>query len=172
MSCSIFFAEMLAPLNDGHVSYSPNRHGREKDASRRRKRRDSGRNSPAGAIEQLFETTGKTLVANGFGQPKGPRHGCFTTAGRRMLGTCGSLSWKVLKTRTADGALDKIGRDFKDLTAASLISATARAETTTPRSRSSIGFATAGVLPFTARPRPARRRRSYADKDLAHRTGR
>jgi C-terminal processing protease CtpA/Prc len=105
--------EMLAPLNDGHVSLT----GED------RKRRFTPEKTPGfwreftsrQQIKQLFETTGKTLVANGFDRPKASHAWILHYARSPAFAYLRILELEGINPRTLTGALDQVGRDFKDL---------------------------------------------------------
>jgi carboxyl-terminal processing protease len=110
------FCRMLDPLDDGHVELEAEARGdRKKRFFTAEKQTRFGREFTAREIEQLFETTGKTLVANGFGRP--------AQTGAWMLHYCRSLAFgyirilelEDIKKRKLIAALDKIGRDFEDI---------------------------------------------------------
>jgi hypothetical protein len=108
--------QMLAPLNDGHVNLIA-------QTSEDRKRRFTPEKKPRfwreftspQQIKQLFETTGKTLVANGFGQPKASEAWVLHYGRSGDFGYLRILELEGINRRTLTAALDKVGRDFKDL---------------------------------------------------------
>ena len=110
------FCEMLGPLNDGHVSLIAK-------TSEDRKRRFTPEKKPRfwreftsqQQIEQLFQTTEKTLVANGFSQPKQTEAWILHYGRSRGFGYLRILELEGVNRRTLADALDKVGRDFKDL---------------------------------------------------------
>ena len=65
------FCQMLEPLNDGHVSLIAQTSGKRKQTLHAREEAEilAGIHRQQ-RTKQLFETTGKTLVANGFGPPQ------------------------------------------------------------------------------------------------------
>ena len=108
--------QMLEPLNDGHVELEA------KLAGEKKKRFYTPEREPVfyqefsdKAIKQLFQTTAKTLGENGFGAPQ--------KTGAWMLEYCRSLSigyirileLEDIEKRKLTKALDKIARDFNDL---------------------------------------------------------
>lgn len=105
---------MLDPLNDGHVNLIANIDGKKRHFSPEKTPR-FWKEFTTEEIGQLFETTGKTLVANGFGQP--------TKTEAWMLLYCRSQEFGYIRILELEGvkksdlmlALDKVGRDFKDL---------------------------------------------------------
>jgi hypothetical protein len=110
------FCQMLAPLNDGHVSLIAK-------TSDDRKRRFTPEKPPRfwreftspQQIKQLFETTGTTLVANGFAQPTQTEAWMLHYGRSPAFGYLRILELEGINRRTLTAALDKIGRDFKDL---------------------------------------------------------
>jgi len=91
------FCEMLGPLNDGHVSLiAKTSEDRERRFTPEKKPRFWREFTSQQQIEQLFQTTEKTLVANGLVNQSRLRRGFFTTVGSEALGICGSSRWKVL----------------------------------------------------------------------------
>jgi hypothetical protein len=110
------FCQMLDPLDDGHVELQAKASGDRKKRFFTAEKRTRFRQEFTGRqVEQLFKTTETTLVANGFGRP--------TETGAWMLRYCRSRAFGYLRILELEGigkrkliaALDKIGRDFKDL---------------------------------------------------------
>ena len=110
------FCQMLDPLDDGHVELIVKANGD------RKKRHFSPEKKPRfwqeftkPEIKQLFQTTEKTLVANGFGKPKETEawilHYCRSPAFAYLR----ILELEGIKNRRLIAALDKIAGDFKDL---------------------------------------------------------
>jgi peptidase S41-like protein/tricorn protease-like protein len=105
---------MLEPLNDGHVSLTV-------PASGERKALSFIPETPPRfwqvfsdqQIEALFKTTGKTLVAKGFGPPAETKawmlHYCRSTS----FGYLRILELEGVETRALAAALDTIALDFK-----------------------------------------------------------
>ena len=62
------FCQMLSPLNDGHVNLTAKMGGETRNFNPEKKPR-FWQEFTNEQIKQLFKTTGKTLVDNGFGQP-------------------------------------------------------------------------------------------------------
>ena len=110
------FCQMLAPLNDGHVSLMAKTSG---DGQRRftpeKKPRFWREFTSQLEIKQLFQTTDKTLVANGFSQPKASGAWILLYGRSRDFGYLRILELEGINRRTLTAALDKVGRDFKDL---------------------------------------------------------
>jgi len=108
------FCQMLDPMNDGHVNLSANVSGKRRRFSPEKKPR-FWQEFTGKEIDKLFETTGKTLVANGFGYP--------TQTEAWMLHYCRSQAFAYLRILELEGikasaltaALDTMSRDFKDL---------------------------------------------------------
>jgi len=110
----LIFCQMLKPLNDGHVELVA-KVGKEKRYFNPEKTPRFWQEFTKQQISELFETTGKTLVANGFGPP--------TETGAWVLHYCRSRRFGYIRILELEGigkqrltaALDKISRDFKDL---------------------------------------------------------
>jgi C-terminal processing protease CtpA/Prc len=106
---------MLEPLNDGHVNLTAKTSGTPKrhftpEKTPRFWREFTNREE----IEQLFQTTEKTLVANGFGQPKASEAWILHYCRSQAFGYLRILELEGINQRTLIAALDKLGRDFKD----------------------------------------------------------
>ena len=106
--------QMLDPLNDGHVELEAKVGGKKRRFTPEKKPRFYQELSEP-QIKQLFQTTEKTLVANGFGEPEETEawmlHYCRSSA----FGYIRILELEDVKTRKLTAALDKIARDFEDL---------------------------------------------------------
>lgn len=110
------FCQMLAPLNDGHVSLRA-------QTSEGRKRRFAPEQTPRfwrefasrQQINQLFESTAKTLVANGFGRPKQTEAWMLHYGRAQAFGYLRILELEGINRQTLTAALDQVGRDFKHL---------------------------------------------------------
>ena len=110
------FCQMLAPLNDGHVSLIAQTSGK-------RKRRFTPEKKPRfwreftsqQRIKQLFETTEKTLVAIGFCPPMQTEAWILRYGRSQAFGYLRIIELEGINGRILTVALDKIGRDFKDL---------------------------------------------------------
>jgi len=110
------FCEMLGPLNDGHVSLIAK-------TSEHRKRRFTPEKKPRFWLEfpskqlvkQLFRTTEKTLIENGFSQPKQTEAWILHYGRSQAFGYLRILELEGINRRTLTDALDKVGRDFNDL---------------------------------------------------------
>jgi carboxyl-terminal processing protease len=110
------FCRMLEPLDDGHVSLVA------KASGDRKERYFSPEKKPGflqeftnRQIKQLFKTTAKTLVANGFGQPAETGVWMLHYCRSRQFGYMRILELEGVKGRALTAALDKIALDFKDL---------------------------------------------------------
>jgi carboxyl-terminal processing protease len=108
--------QMLAPLHDGHVELIA------KASGDRKKRYFTPEIKPrfwqeftSREIKQLFKTTEKTLVANGFGQPTETRAWMLHYCRSRAFGYIRILELEGVKKGSLTAALDKIAGDFKDL---------------------------------------------------------
>ena len=110
------FSQMLAPLNDGHVEliakaglthgkryFNPERKPRFRQEFTKRE------------IKQLFKTTYKTLIANGFGQPTETQTSMLHYCRSRTFGYIRILELEGVKKPRLTAALDTITRDFNDL---------------------------------------------------------
>ncbi len=147
--------QMLDPLNDGHVELEAKLRGKKRYFNPEKKPR-FWQEFTKREIKQLFKTTEKTLVRNGFGRPKENQawmlHYCRSWA----IGYIRILELEGVKKRDLKAALDTIAADFDVSTALSSISVTARAATIVLQSRSSIDFATASESPSAGGQRSAR----------------
>jgi hypothetical protein len=110
------FCQMLEPLDDGHVSLIA------KASGNRKERYFSPEKKPRfwqeftnRQIKQLFKTTEKTLVANGFGQPTETEAWMLHYCRSRVFGYMRILELEGVKGQALTAALDKIAHDFKDL---------------------------------------------------------
>jgi carboxyl-terminal processing protease len=110
------FCQMLDPLDDGHVEL------KAKASGDRKKRFFTPEPKPRfwqefthRQIKQLFKTTEKTLVANGFGRPKETEAWMLHYCRSRAFGYIRILELEGVKERRLIAALDKISRDFKHL---------------------------------------------------------
>jgi len=110
------FCQMLAPLNDGHVELIAKAgriHGKRyfNPESKSRFRQEFTKH----AIKQLFKTTGKTLIANGFGRSTETHAWMLHYCRSRTFGYIRILELEGVKKRRLTTALDTIARDFNDL---------------------------------------------------------
>ena len=102
------FCQMLDPLNDGHVELKAK-------AVRRKKRYFTPEKKPRfwqeftkPEIKQLFKTTEKTLVDNGFGRPKETQAWMLHYCRSRAIGYIRILELEGVKKRNLTAALDTI----------------------------------------------------------------
>ncbi|HLN97616.1 MAG TPA: S41 family peptidase [Pyrinomonadaceae bacterium] len=109
------FCRMLAPLHDGHVELIA------KASADRKKRYFTPEKKPrfwqeftSREIKQLFKTTEKTLVANGFGQPTETQAWMLHYCKSRAFGYIRILELEGVKKGSLTAALDRIVGDFKD----------------------------------------------------------
>jgi carboxyl-terminal processing protease len=108
--------EMLRPLNDGHVKL------KSKATEGQNKRYFTPEETPRfwqefneSEIEQLFETTANTLVANGFGRPEETEAWMLHYCRSQNVGYIRILELEDIKKWKLLGALDTITNDFNDL---------------------------------------------------------
>jgi Peptidase family S41/Tricorn protease C1 domain len=110
------FCQMLAPLNDGHVSLiAKTGEDRKRHFTPEKKPRFWREFTSRQQIKQLFQTTGKTLVANGFSQPRQTEAWVLHYARSQAFGYLRILELEGVNRRILTAALDEVGRDFKDL---------------------------------------------------------
>jgi C-terminal processing protease CtpA/Prc len=107
---------MLGPLDDGHVELVA------KIGADRKKRYLNPEKTPRfwreftrQQIRELFKTTGKTLVATGFGQPTETEAWMLHYCRSRRFGYIRILELEGVRKQRLTAALDRISRDFKDL---------------------------------------------------------
>jgi carboxyl-terminal processing protease len=110
------FCRMLDPLDDGHVELTARVGGD------RKKRYFNPEPEPRfwqeftkQEIEQLFKTTEKTLVANGFGPPTETQAWMLHYCRSPTVGYIRILELEGIKKRKLTAVLDKISRDFEEL---------------------------------------------------------
>jgi C-terminal processing protease CtpA/Prc len=107
---------MLDPLNDGHVELRIKASGgRKKRFFTPEKKPRFYREFTEQQIKQLFKTTGKTLVANGFGRPAETGAWMLHYCRSQAFGYIRILELEDVKKRSLTAALNKIAGDFKDL---------------------------------------------------------
>jgi len=110
------FCQMLAPLNDGHVNLIAKTSGdRKRHFTPEKKPRFWREFTTQQLIKQLFQTTAKTLVDNDFSQPEQTEAWILHYGRSRGFGYLRILELEGINRRTLTVALDKVGRDFKDL---------------------------------------------------------
>ena len=110
------FCQMLDPLDDGHVVLM----GRPVDGGK--KRRFTAEKKPRfyreftkPQIKELFNTTEKTLVANGFGRLAETDAWMLRYCRSQSIGYIRILELEGIKKRKLTSALDTIALDFTDL---------------------------------------------------------
>lgn len=108
--------QMLDPLEDGHVELIAN------VGEDQKKRYFNPEKTPRfwqefteQEIRELFKTTAKTLVANGFGQPTETEAWMLHYCRSRQFAYLRILELEDVKKQKLTAALDQISRDFKDL---------------------------------------------------------
>ena len=108
------FCQMLHPLEDGHVELEA------KASGDRKKRYFNPEPKPRfwqeftkQEIKQLFKTSEKTLVANGFGQPAETKAWMLRYCSSRAFGYMRILELEGVSKRRLTGALDTIAHDFE-----------------------------------------------------------
>jgi carboxyl-terminal processing protease len=110
------FCQMLGPLNDGHVELEAKARGdRKKRYFTAEKKPRFWQEFSNQEIKQLFKTTEKTLVANGFGPPKETHAWMLHYCRSRAFGYIRILELEGVKKLKLTAALDKIAADFRDL---------------------------------------------------------
>ena len=110
------FCQMLAPLHDGHVELIAKAKGdRKKRYFNPEKKPRFWQEFTSQEIKQLFKTTEKTLVANGFGRPTETQAWMLHYCRSRAFGYIRILELEGVKEGSLTAALDKIAGDFKDL---------------------------------------------------------
>jgi C-terminal processing protease CtpA/Prc len=108
--------QMLKPLNDGHVSLRAKANGERKERYFcPEKKPRFWQEFTNRQIKQLFKTTAKTLVANGFTPPAETEVSILHYCRSRSFGYLRILELEGVKRRALIAALDKIALDFKDL---------------------------------------------------------
>jgi carboxyl-terminal processing protease len=107
--------QMLAPLNDGHVNLVAKISGDgKKQFTPEKKPRFWREFTSQQQIKQLFQTTGKTLVANGFNQPEQTEAWILHYGRSQAFGYLRILELEGINKQTLIAALDKLGSDFPD----------------------------------------------------------
>lgn len=107
--------QMLAPLNDGHVSLTAQTSGARKQRFTPEKKPRFWREfTSRQQIKQLFQTTEKTLVANGFSPPQASEAWMLHYGRSPAFGYLRILELEGINRQTLTAALDRVGRDFKD----------------------------------------------------------
>lgn len=108
--------QMIDPLNDGHVEL------KSKAKKGKKKRSFTPEPTPRflkefsdDQVEQLFQTSEKTLMANGFGPVKETQAWMLHYCRSQSIGYLRILELEDIKRRKLIAALDKISEDFQDL---------------------------------------------------------
>ena len=110
------FCRMLDPLDDGHVELEAKASGdRKKRFFTAEKETRFSREFTSREIEQLFETTGKTLVANGFQKPEETEAWMLHYCRSRAFGYLRILELEGVGKRRLTAVLDRISRDFEEM---------------------------------------------------------
>jgi len=109
------FCQMLDPLDDGHVVLKSAAGDQKQRYFTAEKKTRFHQEFPDREVEQLFETSAKTLVSNGFGWPQETAawmlHYCRSPA----FGYIRILELEDIRKPKLIAALDRISRDFGDL---------------------------------------------------------
>ena len=111
------FCQMLDPLDDGHVELDgQSKRGSEETILQPQSLSpDSSRNSRTKRSSSSSKRPKRRLSANGFGRPKETQAWMLHYCRSRAFGYLRILELEDVKKRRLIAALDKIGRDFKDL---------------------------------------------------------
>jgi hypothetical protein len=110
------FCKMLDPLNDGHVELIVKAKGdRGKRYFTPEKKPKFWQEFSKKQIKQLFKTTEKTLVANGFARPTETEAWVLHYCRSEIYGYARVLELEGIGKRKLISALDKIAGDFGDL---------------------------------------------------------
>lgn len=110
------FCRMLDPLNDGHVELKvPATGDRKAQHFTPEKRTRFQQEFPGCQIAQLFRTTARTLVANGFGPPHETKAWMLRYCRSPTFGYMRILELEGIEKRKLTAALNDIARDFSDL---------------------------------------------------------
>lgn len=110
------FCQMLAPLNDGHVELMAKAEGtRKRRYFNPESKPEFWQEFTKTERKQLFQTTGKTLVANDFDQPQETVAWMLHYCRSQSYGYIRILELEGIKKRRLTAALDKIVDDFKNL---------------------------------------------------------
>ena len=105
---------MLAPLNDGHIELKAKLRGKKRYFNPEKKPR-FWREFTKPQIKQLFKTTEKTLVRNGFDRPKENQAWMLHHCRSRTVGYMRILELDGVKKSDLKAALDTIAADFDQL---------------------------------------------------------
>jgi carboxyl-terminal processing protease len=108
--------QLLAPLNDGHVKLVAKTSGdRKRHFTPETKPRFWQEFTSQQQIQQLFQTTAKTLVADGFSQPKASEAWMLQYGRSQAFGYLRILELEGINRRILTVAMDQLARDFKDV---------------------------------------------------------
>src|SRR5436190_19659661 len=105
---------MLGPLNDGHVGLTAKIGGKKRHFTPEKTPR-FWQEFTKKEIRQLFKTSVKTLVANGFGRPKETDAWMLQYSRSSSVGYVRILELEGIKKGKLTRALEKISRDFDEL---------------------------------------------------------
>ena len=110
------FCQMLDPLDDGHVELKAKIRGDRKERYFNPEPKPRfWQEFTNREIKQLFKTTEKTLVANGFGRPTETQAWMLQYCRSGAFGYIRILELEDVKKRNLIAALDEIADDFEDL---------------------------------------------------------
>jgi carboxyl-terminal processing protease len=110
------FCQMLDPLDDGHVELEAHASGHQKKRYFTPEKKPRFRREfTSREIKQLFKTSAKTLVANGFGKPAETEAWMLRYCRSEEFGYIRILELEGVSKRRLTAALDKIARDFRGL---------------------------------------------------------
>ncbi|MGA7453992.1 MAG: S41 family peptidase [Rhodoplanes sp.] len=105
---------MIDPLDDGHVELEARIGGKKRRFTAEKKTRFQ-REFTEQEIKQLFKTSEKTLVANGFGRPKRTEAGILRYGRSKSFGYLRIVELEGINKRKLIAAVDRIARDFDSL---------------------------------------------------------
>ena len=105
---------MIDPLDDGHVELEARIGGKKRRFTAEKKTRFQ-REFTDREVKQLFKTSEKTLVANGFGRPKRTKAGILRYGRSKSFGYLRIVELEGINKRKLAAALDRIARDFGSL---------------------------------------------------------
>lgn len=110
------FCQMLDPLNDGHVELKvPATGDRKPRYFTPEKMTRFEQEFPDGQVRELFRTSARTLVANGFGPPQQTKAWMLHYCRSQAVGYMRILELEGIAKRKLTAALDEIALDFHDL---------------------------------------------------------
>jgi C-terminal processing protease CtpA/Prc len=110
------FCQMLEPLHDGHVELTAQASGnRKKRYFNPELKSRFSQEFTKREIKELFKTTERTLVVNGFGPPTKTQAWMLHYCRSRRFGYIRILELEGIKRRSLAAALDKLSRDFTSL---------------------------------------------------------